>query len=87
MRTKIAAAIVSTVAAGAIAVTGATARADDVPPPPVGTAGPAVPVGAPGCSTSEDGAADGIGAPADAGVEATTRPAADAGVGTSLGAG
>jgi hypothetical protein len=71
-----AAAIVSTVAAGAIAVTGATARAGDVPPPPVGTAAPAAPVGAPGCSTSEDA---GAGTPADAGVEATTRPAADPG--------
>jgi hypothetical protein len=71
------AAIVSTVAAGAIAVTGATAaRAGDVPPPPVGTAGLAGPVGAPGCSTSENG---GTGAPAIAGVEATTRPAADPG--------
>ena len=68
-----AAAIVSTVAAGALAVTGATASAVDVPPPP---AGPAWPVAAPGCSTSEDA---GAGAPADTGVEATTRPAADPG--------
>ncbi|WP_328309176.1 hypothetical protein [Actinomycetospora sp. NBC_00405] len=74
-----AAAIVSTVAAGAIAVTGATARAGDVPPPPVGTPGLAAPAGAPRCSTSEDAATDGNGAPADAGVEATTRPAADPG--------
>ena len=71
-----AAAIVSTVAAGALAVTGATASAVDVPPPPAGPAGPAWPVAAPGCSSSEDA---GAGAPADAGVEATTRPAADPG--------
>ena len=70
-----AAAIVSTVAAGALAGTGATASAVDVPPPPAGPAGPAWPVAAPDCSSSEEDA----GAPADAGVEATTRPAADPG--------